>query len=176
MLTLEPTSYDKLHQRRFDLQWFLFSLCFYCILRAQLQKWQKAMMDAACKRTLHTSFDSEMLWLDETIERRGRHYLCTDRLVDETVIFYVSLPSLPPPYTSSLPHYLVTTSSLSPHCLLTTSSLPRHYLVATSSLPRGPPIFKASRWFACIIMCLDKMKEWRVHALLADADKAEGLV
>ena len=47
-------------------------LQFYCIVRAQLQKGQKAMMDAGFKRTLHRSLNSETWWLDETTRQTSQ--------------------------------------------------------------------------------------------------------
>lgn len=61
---------------------------FYCIVRAQLQKGHKAMMDAGFKRTLHRSLNSETWWLDETTRQPSQEadsFFAKMVLVGETI-------------------------------------------------------------------------------------------
>ena len=85
------------------------------------------------------------------VRPRGDETDVINGLVGEPLSFSVPLfdPLLLPPFTSSIPcHYLVTES-----------------------------IFQSEQMmFAGIILCIEKMEDWRIHAQLANADRAEGLI
>ena len=130
MLKLEPPSLWRTTSKKV---WSaMLHLQFYCIVRAQLQKGQKAMMDAGFKRTLHRSLNSETWWLDETTRQTSQDadsFFCTDGIGgwERYSIFFSFFPLVRRHYFITIPPPYLTTP-LPPHCLLTTSSLPRHYL------------------------------------------------